>query len=109
MLPPRLREEITIQQNTGGRDAGGGVVENWIDFAALVPAEAAPLSGAELVRAAQISADISIRFRCRYIAGVNPAMRVAWRDAYYGIVRAINIGARDRELEILCSGAAQDA
>ena len=108
-LAPRLRESITIQANYPTRDALGAAIANWVDFAADVPASAQPIGGGEFIRVAQAQADFSVRFRCRYITGVNPAMRVKWRDNYYGIVRAVNVDARDRELELVCNGEAQDA
>jgi len=109
MLPPRLREAITIQQNSPSRDAVGGAIANWTDYAADLAAAAQPIGGREFLTVAQAQADVSVRFRCRYIAGVNSTMRVQWRGAYYGIIAAVNVDGLDRELELLCNGEPQDA
>jgi SPP1 family predicted phage head-tail adaptor len=108
-LPPRLREVITIEQNMPTRDAYGAAIASWTTYAADVPAAAQPIGGREFVAIAQAQADLTIRFRCRYIEGVNNQMRVQWRGNYYGIVAAVNWNGRDRELELLCRGEAVDA
>lgn len=102
----RLRELVTIEQKSVTRDAFGAETVAWTTFAASLPAEAQPLSGREYVAMRQAQADITIRFRLRYVAGVTPAMRVLWDSRAYDIIEAINVNARDRELELLCRGDA---
>lgn len=101
----RLREEIVIQEKSVVRDAFGGETVSWVTFAS-VRAEVQPIAGREYVAMRQAQAEISIRFRLRYVAGVTPAMRVSWNGGTYDIVEAINVNARNRELELLCRGNA---
>jgi SPP1 family predicted phage head-tail adaptor len=103
----RMREQIAIQAKSVSRDAYGAEVVGWATHAE-VWAEAQPLAGREYVAMRQAQAEISIRFRTRYVAGVNPAMRVLWDGRGYDIVEAIDVGARRRELELLCRGEAGD-
>jgi SPP1 family predicted phage head-tail adaptor len=102
----RLRHKITIEQKQITRDAQGGEIVTWITFAAGVWTDAQPLRGREYVTLRAAQADISIRFAMRYLAGVNPAMRVIWGGNPYEIVDVIDVGGRRRELELMCRGEA---
>lgn len=108
MLAGRLRESVTLQDKSVTRDAYGAETISWTTVA-TVPASAEPLAGREYLAMRQAQADISIRFRIRYLAGVSTSMRVQWRGGYYDILEVINPRARDRELELLCRGEATDA
>lgn len=108
MMSGRLSESIVIQDKSVTRDAYGAESITWTTVA-TVPASAEPIAGREYLAMRQAQADISIRFRIRYLAGVTPAMRVQWRGGYYDILEVINPRAADRELELLCRGEATDA
>lgn len=108
MMAGRLSESIVIQDKAVTRDAYGAESITWTTVA-TVPASAEPIAGREYLAMRQAQADISIRFRIRYLAGVTPAMRVQWRGGYYDILEVINPRAADRELELLCRGEATDA
>lgn len=108
MLAGRLRERITIEERTVSRDAMGGETPTWATVA-TVWAEAQPIAGREYVALRQGQSDITIRFRMRYRTGVNTGQRVRWDGRVYDIIEAINVRARDRELELLCTGDAGDA
>lgn len=108
MMAGRLSESIVIQDKSVTRDAYGAESIAWTTVA-TVPASAEPLAGREYLAMRQAQADISIRFRVRYLAGVTPAMRVQWRGGYYDILEVINPRAADRELELLCRGEASGA
>jgi SPP1 family predicted phage head-tail adaptor len=100
-----LRERITVQRKSVTRDAFGGETITWTDVA-TVWAEAQPIGGREYTALRQAQSEITIRFRLRYLAGVTPAMRVSWNGGQYDIVEVIDVGARNRELELLCRGEA---
>lgn len=108
MQAGRLSERITIQAKSVSRDAYGAQTVTWTTHATAW-AQAEPLAGREYVAVRAAQADLSIRFRLRYVAGVTPAMRVSWNGATYDIVAAINVDARNTELELLCRGEAGDA
>ena len=103
----RLRERITLQRKSVTRDAVGGEVVTWVEEAVLW-AEVAPIRGREYLALRAAQSDVVMRFRLRYRAGVNPAMRVVWNGGEYDIVEAIDVGARRTELELLCRGAAEN-
>lgn len=108
MRAGRLRQQITIQSKSVTRDAVGGETITWADVA-TVPADVWPLAGREYIAMRQAQADVTVRVRLRYLAGVNPAMRVVHGSAVYGIVEVIDVGMRHRDLELLCSGDAINA
>jgi len=108
MQAGRLRHRITIEQKSVQRGAQGGEVVTWTAFAANVPAEAEPMSGREYVTLRAGQADITIRFRLRYLAGVNPAMRVNWNGDPYEIEDVIDVRGRRVQLELMCRGEAVD-
>ena len=108
MRAGRLRHRVAFLEKSATRSSTGAEVVTWSAFASDIPAEAQPLSGREFIAMRQAQSDISIRFRARYLAGVNAAMRVRWNGADYDVREVIDRDARGRELEILCTGAAGD-
>jgi len=104
----RLRHRITIEQKAVQRGAQGGEVVAWTTFA-TVWAAAEPIRGREYVTLRAGQADITIRFTVRYLAGVNPAMRVKWNGAPYEIVDVIDVKGRHIEIELMCLGEAVNA
>lgn len=109
MRAGRLRHRVTIEQKAVTRDSVGGQTVSWTTVAASLPAEVEPISGREFVELRAAQADISIRFRLRYRSGITPAMRVQWDGNAYGIVEAINVRGMNRELQLMCSGPAQES
>lgn len=108
MRAGRLNERIELQARSVTRDAFGAEVQTWTTVH-TVWAEAQPIAGREFVAMRQAQSDISIRFRLRYLDGINPQMRIRWREEIYIIQEVINVRARDAELEILCTGDMTDA
>lgn len=108
LLAGQLNESVTVQSKTVTRDAYGAEAITWTTVATM-PAAAEPISGREYLAMRAAQADISIRFRLRYRAGISPAMRVRWRNNNYDIVEVINPRAADRELQLLCRGEAAGA
>ena len=107
MIPAgKLRHLVTIQQkDVTARDAVGGEIKDWITLA-TVRADVAPIAGREYVAMQQAQAEITLRVKMHYRADVTSAMRVLWDEQTYGIVEAINVQGRYRELELLCRGEA---
>ena len=103
-----LREKITLLAKSVSRDSLGAEVVTWASqFDAWAAVQ--PIAGREYTTLQAAQSDITIRFRTRYRSGVDTGMRVRWRERDYDIVEAINVGARDAELELLCTGDAGDA
>lgn len=105
MRAGRLRHSVTLQSKSVSRDAAGGESIMWTTFA-TVWAEVQPLSGREYVAMRQAQADVAVRVRMRYVAGVNPAMRVVHGSAIYNVLEVIDVWGRQRELELMCTGDA---
>lgn len=103
MRAGKMREAIEIQQKSASRAADGGEVVTWSTYASTW-AQVQPIGGREYAAIRQAQSDITHRFRLRYLAGVNTAMRVLFGGRPYDIVEAINVDARNRELELLCVG-----
>jgi SPP1 family predicted phage head-tail adaptor len=85
-LRHRVRIEELVAEIPDSDEESGARVESWVDaFDMLIPAEIAPLSGRELVAAAQVQSKVAARIRIRHRPGVSANMRVNHRGTYYGI------------------------
>ena len=104
MRAGRLRHKITFRQKTSTRSPSGAEVVTWTTFAENIPAEIRPLNERSLASLRQIHSDITTKLVVRYLAGVNSAMQVRFQGDDYDIREVINVGQRNRELEILCVG-----
>ena len=97
----RLRETVTIQQVTLTRDSHGQPIESWSSFATW-RCEIAPVRGREYFAAQQFAADTSHKLTGHWISGVLPTMRIAHGSRTFRIESVINVGERNRELELMC-------
>ena len=93
MRAGRMDRRVTIQERTLTRNAYGEQVETWANVA-TVWGEKADLKGREFLAAAQLSADISTRFRLRYRAGVTVQHRLVCEELTYNIIQVAEIGRR---------------
>ncbi len=85
----RLRHRIAIDDATITRDEEGGVNTTWLQWAADVPAEVAPVSARELASGNQIVAQSSYRITIRQRPGIVPTMRI--RHTVQGVESIYNI------------------
>lgn len=106
MRAGQLRHKVIIQAKTvAGRDSKGGEVIDWVPFA-TVRANVVPLRGREYVAVRQAQVELQVRIEMRYLPGVTPVMRVLHGSAVYNIVDAIDVGGRQRTLELMCAAEA---
>ncbi len=96
-----LRQRVTIQQASYTRNAYAERVTNWSTFATVWGAVEA-LNGRELVEARQVQAEINIRVRIRYRAGITAQMRVTFSGRTLEIVAPPIEHTRRREMWLLC-------
>lgn len=86
----RLRDQITIQQQTGSRGSYGQLAETWaaVSGGTNVWAEIEPLGGREQILAQSNQATLTHRITLRTIAGVTitPRMRVVSGSRTWHIV-----------------------
>lgn len=101
MRAGRLNERITLQSAAVSVDSVGQPVHSWSTFA-TVWAEVMPVSGREYFRAQSLTQAESIRITMRYLDGVTPSMRVVHGSRTYHIRSVLNVGSRERELELIC-------
>ena len=106
MRAGELRHRVTIQrQLVPGKDDLNADIIEWADIA-TVWAAVEPLTGREYFAAQQVNAEITVRVRIRYLAGVNSSMRVKFGARYFYIeAPPININERNRELVLMCKEA----
>lgn len=79
-----LDRRITIQQNTGGPDSVGQIVDTWGNVA-VVWAKIEWKNGSEEFGSAQRSAKQTAEFTIRYRPGITPKMRVLYDGSAYDI------------------------
>jgi len=96
----KLRHTIIIQQQQG-RDSTGAPTSAWTDFAKDVRASVEPLQGREYLAASGQQAEVTTRFRLRYIPGVTAAMRVVFEGRIFNIVTPIDPNMLHRELLLM--------
>jgi SPP1 family predicted phage head-tail adaptor len=108
MRSGRLRQRITIQSRGEIRDADGGSVAAWADFAASVPAEVVPLSGREFMSATAMQDEIQARITIRYLAGVIPSMRVVFDGLNYNIVAVLPDPTARRHINLMVNRGLND-
>jgi SPP1 family predicted phage head-tail adaptor len=97
----KLRHRIAIEQVTETQDTDGSVIEIWSAYA-TVQASIEPLSGREYIAAQSIQADVTHRISLRYMPGITPKMRVNYSSRIFDILSVINVGERNRELQLMC-------
>jgi SPP1 family predicted phage head-tail adaptor len=97
----KLRHRIAIEQVAETRDADGSVIEGWSAHA-TVQASIEPISGREYIAAQSTQADVTHRIRLRYLSGITPKMRVNYNSRIFDILSVINVGERNRELQLMC-------
>lgn len=72
----RLRHRIIIDERVTAQDEYGDPVASWVEWAANVPAEIAPVSGKEFLAGQGIVGQITTRITIRWRPGVVPTMRL---------------------------------
>lgn len=107
----KLRHMVTFQVPTVEVDSNGEQTETWVDAfdSVAFPAAILPLSGRELIAAAQVHAEVATRILLQYIPGILPEMRVVHRGTHYDI-RAIipDDGSLDRHITLHCTSGVND-
>ena len=96
----RLRELVTIQQNTPARDSHGQPIESWSAFTTW-RCEIAPVRGREYFAAQQFAAETSHKLTGHWISGVLPTMRIVHGSRTFRIESVINVEEKNRVLELM--------
>lgn len=112
MRAGQAKHRLTFQQATETQNEGGEPVPAWSRFKVLYCA-IVPLSGRELEVARQTYGEVSHRLETKYTPGIVSKMRAIRgpitsdgepdTDArLFEIEGAINVGERNREMDIFC-------
>lgn len=106
----QLNQQITIQQRTQTKDAEGGMVDSWADFAANVWAKVNNLSGNERSATAKGGEKQEARteFTIYYVAGVTNLMRISHGGKYHNIRHVNNYMEGNEFLIITCDTGGKD-
>ena len=99
-----LRHKITIKEDTGTAETTlNEHVPVWTTLAGGEQfAKVEPLTGQELVEAAQLNAMTTHRVTCRYVANVTPKNQINYAGRTLGILAVINRKEQNLWLELLC-------
>ena len=105
-----MNQQITIQQRTQTKDAEGGMVDSWADFAANVWAKVNNLSGNERSATAKGGErkEERIEFTIYYFAGVTNLMRISHNGKTHNIRHVNNFMERNEFLIITCDTGGKD-
>lgn len=87
-----LRHRVAIQERVDDQDSEtGDIIESWVtvndergDWSS-VPASIVDMSAREFIAAAAMQGETMTRFVIRYRAGVEPKMRLTWRNRIYNV------------------------
>ena len=82
-------------------------MKSWGTFA-TVHANVLPLKGREFFNAQQINAETTTKFVIRYLAGITEKMRISYDSKVYNIQGIVNVGERDRMIELMCGEGIND-
>lgn len=97
----KLRHSIVIQALIEDQDEYGEATQAWETFAS-VRASVEPLQGREYFASQQVQAEVTTRFRIRYLAGLKPTMRVVFEGRNYDIQAILDPNELHRELHLMC-------
>jgi|688.fasta_scaffold171439_2 SPP1 family predicted phage head-tail adaptor len=97
----KMRERVTLQQESNTADGYGGQVLAWSDVA-TVWAKVEPLSGREQIEADKLQGVVNTRITIRYCSDVVPGMRLVWNSINFNIRAVICEEERDRFLQLTC-------
>lgn len=96
-----LRHVITYRAKTQTLDEYGGPVETWSDFA-TIRTEASPLVGKDLLTSMAGQSTAEIRFKHRYLAGINSSMVILFKGSLYEILgQPVDVKSLGREQEVI--------
>lgn len=103
MQTGRLRERVTIQQQSATRDGSGEELITWPDVA-TVWARVTPGGSSErfLASAGQRVAEVTHTIHLRYRAGITPKMRIVWETRILEIISVVDPDGKLRTTILLC-------
>lgn len=104
MRAGRLNQRITFQRRTETLDAYREDTGEWEDLV-TVYAGVEPVAGKEFFAALQVQSDITHRILVRSssdVSGITTKDRVSHETNLYDIQSILNVGSRNKELQLMC-------
>lgn len=98
----KLKHRITIQAATETRNDTGDVLKSWATFADRW-ASIEPLTGRELMKAQQVSSEVTHKVTIRYLAGVTPQHRILFGSRVFNINSVLDSMEQHKELVLMCN------
>lgn len=108
MRSGRLRHVVTIENYTTVDDEYGQPTQTWATFADSIRAGIEPQKGEERFMSQQRQSSTTHRVIIRYLAGVEPEMRIVFGSRIFAIKEILNPQERNRELHLMCEEGLQD-
>jgi head-tail adaptor len=102
ITPGELRHCGELQTLKRTEDEGGGYSEGWVSTVNPFRFGGGPTTGYEAFQAQALHGVVSHRFRARWIAGVNPSMRLVWEARVFDIKAVLNLEEENRVMVLLC-------
>lgn len=102
MRSGNLKHKIDFETSAPTQDDFGGVVDGFSVFGQAY-ASITPISGKEYFSSKQTNAEVSHKIECRFISGITPSMRIAYRARVFSIESVINIREENKTLQIMAS------
>lgn len=99
----RLRDVVTIQEQSGSQDSYGEPAATWTDVFSDY-AEVKQLTGREFFNDARVAADVDTRVVIRYRDGIKARQRVVCGTRVLDI-QSVVMDQKKTQLELLCKEA----
>ncbi len=96
----RLRHIGSIEEYVETKDDLGGYSKAWTEYTKVWCA-IHPLRGDEKYVSAEKHATATHQVTIRYKSGINPKMRLISRDRTFEIISVINVGERDKMMQLI--------
>jgi SPP1 family predicted phage head-tail adaptor len=96
-----LRHRVTVKQRTITQNSIGEPVKTWSDYLSA-NANIEPLRGKEFIEGIASQSQVTHKVRLRYRTGIVPTMRVYFCGRMMEIMYVINVGERNREINLFC-------
>ena len=98
----KLKHRVTIQEQQGtANDGGGNKIPNWVDLATIW-ANVSPINGTETVIAEKRGQQLTHNVTIRYRADIKAKMRFMFNGRILDIQYIINANEENKELKIQC-------
>jgi len=99
-----LTQRVTLQRAATVQDENTGEISEAWGTLATVWAAVEPQAGREFVAAGALQAELIVKVRIRYLAGITSADRVLHDGRTYNITAVVDYRTQKRELVLMCKG-----